>query len=217
VGDQIVATRWQPQPQAIVRIAPNGEESVLVTSAVATMVDSVSRDGAYLLYRSRGQHLLAMPLSGHSKPIPIRNTPTGSINQAQLSPDNRWMAYQEKDESGRFEVWVARFPPTGERSLVSSDGGVQPVWRQDGRELFYLGLDGTLYAVEFRPGNRPLSAPKPLFPSGLRPPAKSVEEYAVSGDGQRFLLLRPLEDRVRTSIGVILHWRGLLATTRPDH
>jgi eukaryotic-like serine/threonine-protein kinase len=158
-----------------------------------------------------------MPLSGHSKPIPIRNTPTGSINQAQLSPDNRWMAYQEKDESGRFEVWVGRFPPTGERSLVSSDGGVQPVWRQDGRELFYLGLDGTLYAVEFRPGNRPLSAPKPLFPSGLLPPAKSVEEYAVSGDGQRFLLLRPLEDRVRSSIGVVLHWRGLLATTRTDH
>ena len=162
VGDQIVATRWQPQPQAIVRIAPNGKESVLVTSAIATMVDSVSRDGAYLLYRQRGQHLMAMPLTEHSEPIPLRNTPTGSINQAQLSSDNRWMAYQEKDESGRFEVWVARFPPTGERSLVSPDGGVQPVWRQDGRELFYLGLDGTLYAVEFRPGNRPLSAPKPL-------------------------------------------------------
>jgi len=220
VGDQIVATRWQPEPQAIVRIAPNGEESVLVKSAVptvATMVDSVSRDGAYVLYRLRGQHLLALPLSGDSKPIPIRNTPTGSINQAQLSPDNRWMAYQERDESGRFEVWVERFPPTGERSRVSSDGGVQPVWRQDGRELFYLGLDGTLYAVGFRPGPRPLSAPKPLFTSGLRPPAKSVEEYAVSGDGQRFLLLRPLEDRVRTSIGVILHWRGLLATARLDH
>jgi Tol biopolymer transport system component len=217
VGDQIVATRWQPQPQAIVRIAPNGEESVLVTSAVTTMVDSVSRDGAYLLYRQRGQQLLAMPLSSHSEPIPIRNTPTGSINQAQLSPDNRWMAYQERDESGRFEVWVGRFPPTGERSRVSFDGGVQPVWRQDGRELFYLGLEGTLYAVEFRSGNRPLSAAKPLFTSGLRPPAKSVEEYAVSGDGQRFLLLRPLEDRVRTSIGVILHWRGLLAPTRPDH
>ena len=92
----------------------------------------------------------------------------------------------------------------------SSNGGVQPVWRQNGRELFYLGLDGTLYAVAFRPGNRPLSAPKPLFPSGLRPPAKSVEEYAVSGDGQRFLLLRPLEDRVRSSIGVILHWRGVI-------
>jgi eukaryotic-like serine/threonine-protein kinase len=217
VGDQIVATRWQPQPQAIVRIAPNGKESVLVTSAIATMVDSVSRDGAYLLYRQRGQHLMAMPLTEHSEPIPVRNTPTGSINQAQLSSDNRWMAYQEKDESGRFEVWVARFPPTGERSLVSPDGGVQPVWRQDGRELFYLGLDGTMYAVQFRAGNRPLSAPKPLFTSGLRPPAKSVEEYAVSGDGQRFLLLRPLEDRVRTSIGVILGWRGLLGATRPDH
>ena len=154
VGDHIVATRWQPQPQAIVQIAPNGEESVLVTSAVATMVDSVSRDGAYLLYRLRGQQLVAMPLTGHSEAIPLRNTATGSINQAQLSPDNRWMAYQEKDESGRFEVWVERFPPTGERSRVSFDGGVQPVWRQDGRELFYLGLDGTMYTVEFRPGNR---------------------------------------------------------------
>ena len=164
MGDQIVATRWQPHPQAIVRIAPNGEESVLLTSAVATMVDSVSQDGAYLLYRRRGQQLLAMPLSGHSKPIPVRNSPTGAINQAQLSPDNRWIAYQEKDESGRFEVWVGRFPPTGERWRVSSDGGVQPVWRQDGRELFYLGLDGTLYAVEFRPGNQSTLGAKALVP-----------------------------------------------------
>jgi DNA-binding winged helix-turn-helix (wHTH) protein/Tol biopolymer transport system component len=210
VGDRIVATRWLPQPQAIVQIAPHGEESVLVTSAVATMVDSVSRDGAYLLYRARGQHLLAMPLSGNSKPIPVADTSTGSMNQAQLSPDNRWVVYQESDQSGRFEVWLARFPPTTERWRVSTDGAVQPVWKQDGRELYYLGLDGTLYAVEFGGANRPLSTPKPLFASGLRPPAKTVEEYAVSRDGQRFLLLRPLEDRVRTSIGVILHWHGLL-------
>ncbi len=84
-----------------------------------------------------------MSLSEGSKPVVVRKAPAGGINQAQFSPDSRWIAYHA-NESGRFEVYVTPFPPTGKPSLVSSGGGVQPVWRQDGRELYYLGLDGHL-------------------------------------------------------------------------
>ena len=125
------------------------------------------------------------------------------MNQAQFSPDTRWIAFHERDESGKYEVWVIPNRPRGERRQVSSGGGVQPIWRQDGRELFYLGMDGTLYAVEVRTGNRPwFSAPKPLFTTGLAPPALSVEERtlpAVTADG--FFSFDPLKTGSRPASG----------------
>jgi eukaryotic-like serine/threonine-protein kinase len=209
-GD-VVATGWEPGPAAIVLISSDGRESTIVKSAVNNMVESVSRDGQQLLYRQRALQLLARPLNDGSKPVVVRELGTGGMNQAQFSPDTRWIVFHERDESGKYEVWVIPNRPRGERRQVSSGGGVQPIWRQDGRELFYLGMDGALYAVEVRPGNRPwFSAPKRLFTTGLAPPALSVEEYAASRDGRRFLLLRPIEDRVRTSIGVIPNWLAQL-------
>lgn len=90
-------------------------------------------------------------------------TRVGYIDQAQFSPDSRWIAYNA-NESGRLEVYVTAFPQAGERWPLSMEGGVQPAWRQDGRELYYLGLDGSLNAVEFRTGERPqYSAPTRLL------------------------------------------------------
>ena len=144
-----------------------------------------------------------------SEPVPVRKARAGSINQAQFSADSRWIAYNS-DESGRFEVFVTRFPPTGESWQVSSGGGVQPVWRQDGRELYYLGLDGTLNAVEVRTGDRPqFPARSQLFQTGLLP-IPNNEQYAASGDGRRFLLLKVVDDKNRSSIGVVLNWPAML-------
>ncbi len=213
-SQRLVATRWRPLPQAIVQISHDGVESIIATSAVANMVESVSRDGLYLLYRQRGQQLLAMPLGEGSEVLVVRKTPAGVMDQAQFSPDRRWIAYNA-NESGRFEGYVTPFPPTGERWQVSSSGGVQPIWRQDSRELYYLGLDGTLNAVELRTGSRPrFSVPRQLFQTGLVAPSPTLEQYAASADGQRFLLLKPVDDKVRNSIGVILNWPALLPATR---
>ncbi len=63
-----------------------------------------------------------------------------------ISPDGRWIAYQSND-SGRFEIYVQPFGRAGERTAISSAGGVQPQWSDDGRELFYLAPDGRLVAV----------------------------------------------------------------------
>ena len=89
---------------------------------------------------------------------------------------------------------------------------MQPVWRQDGRELYYLGLDGTMHAVEVRPGSPPHFSTRELFKTGLLP-VENVEQYAVSGDGRRFLLLKVVDDRNRSSIGVMLNWPALLTPT----
>jgi DNA-binding winged helix-turn-helix (wHTH) protein/Tol biopolymer transport system component len=212
-SQRLVATRWRPLPQVIVQISPDRPESIVSVSGEGNMVEDVSRDGQYLLYRQRPEHLRAMSLSEGSKPVPVRKAPAGSMNQSQFSPNNRWIAYHS-NETGRFEVYVTPFPPTGESWPVSSGGGVQPVWRQDGRELYYLGLDGTLNSVEVRTGERPqFSSRLQLFQTGLRP-SDNIEQYAASGDGQRFLLLKVVEDKNLSSTGVILNWPSLLPATR---
>lgn len=171
-GQTLVATRWRPLPQVMVQISRDGRESVISVTGEGNMIEDMSLDGQYLLYRQRAEQLWAMPLGKRSKSFLVRKAPAGGMNQAQFSPDSRSIAYHST-ETGQPEVYVTPFPPTGESWPVSSGGGVQPVWRQDGRELYYLGLDGTLNAVEVRPGERPqFSSRRALFHTGIRPAQK---------------------------------------------
>jgi hypothetical protein len=211
-GLDVIATRWQPLPPAIVRIGPDGHESIILSRRQATMVDDVASDGRHMLYREPVGRLMVMPLADGATALSVRTAPSGRLNQGTMSPDNGWIAYQEEDESGHVEVFVTAFPPGRERWQVSAGGGVQPIWRADSRELYYLDPNGTLRAVTLRTGPRPrFSAPLPLFRTGLQPPAPTVEEYAASSDGQRFLLLKPVEDRVQSRVGVILNWPVLVS------
>ena len=218
-GEQLVATRWRPAPRAIVQISRDGRQSPLPhgMGAWPEMLGDVSRDGQHLLSRM-GQRLatVTMRTRGVSGRVSA-GVVDGLITQAQFSSDNRWIAYQQAEESRGPDVYVAHHPPTGERWKVSSNGGVQPVWRRDGRELFFLGLDGTLNVVEFRSGAQPmLSTPKPLFKTGLTPPAVTIKEYTVTRDGQRFMFLKPIEHRAHSHIGVIINWTAALSTGSSD-
>ena len=79
-------------------------------------------------------------------PRPLIKTPFGEPN-AEISPDGRWVAYQS-NESGRFEIYVRPFPNVDAgRWLVSTDGGIQPLWSKNGQELFYVGSNGALMSV----------------------------------------------------------------------
>src|SRR5262249_56218270 len=110
--------------------------------------DDWSRDGRFLVYREsingRAAYLLA--LSGERKPNQLLATPFVQTH-FRFSPDGRWIAF-DSNESGRHEVYVGSVPSLAERRLVSSAGGVQPIWRNDGKELFYLAPDGKLTAVD---------------------------------------------------------------------
>jgi hypothetical protein len=91
-----------------------------------------------------------LALSGDRKPTPFLQT-RFSEWRARISPDGRWMAYTS-NESGREGVYVTSFPKAGRKWLASTNGGDFPVWRRDGRELFYRASDATLMAVPVAPG-----------------------------------------------------------------
>ena len=71
-----------------------------------------------------------------------------------FSPNGGWIAYTS-DESGELQVYVRRFPPSGGKLQVSTTGGGMAHWRGDGRELFYIALDGKLMAVPLASGGWP--------------------------------------------------------------
>jgi hypothetical protein len=109
------------------------------------------------------------------------------IDQLRASPDGQWIAYNVS-EGGRAEVYVVPNPPAGQRFRVSPAGGAEPRWHPGGEELFYLSLDGTLMTVPVSTeGGLRLGQATPLFQTGLEIDTQSTQ-YAVSADGERFLL-----------------------------
>jgi len=121
----------------------------------------------------------------------------------------RWIAYTS-DETGRHEVYVRDFPAGTHKWQVSNRGGLIPHWRRDGRELFYLSPEGMLVAVAVNLGTRfEFGAPQALFGTGLRftPLYKTwMNQYAVTRDGQRFLLNRQVPEGKPSAITAVIPW-----------
>jgi hypothetical protein len=124
----------------------------------------------------------------------------------------KWVAYQTS-ESGQFEVWVAAFPAFDNRRRISARGGGQSFWRRDGKELFYLTVDGKMMSVAViadpaQPGGIDVRAPVELFQSPIPQPLLTVDQYSVTADGQRFLFMKPHRDLGTTSspITVVVNW-----------
>jgi hypothetical protein len=143
-----------------------------------------------------------MPMSGELTPRAVLTKPVLE-QDGTLSPDGRWLAYQEGGT--RPEVFVQPFPPTGRKFQISPQGGSKPLWSRDGRELFYLSSDRQLMTVAvktadgFEPG-----APQALFPVAV--PVTAGRQFAVTRDGQRFLVNALHQDQRNASIVVYLNW-----------
>jgi Tol biopolymer transport system component len=131
-------------------------------------------------------------------------------NSPMFSPDGRWLAYVS-DESGEEEVYVRRYPGPAGSQLISVDGGREPVWSRDGRELFYRRGD-LLMVVPVESTNTILTTrpPQVLFKGpysrGVR--GSGLVGYDVAPDGQRFVMLQPVESQTggATQINVVLNW-----------
>jgi Tol biopolymer transport system component len=135
---------------------------------------------------------------------------TATEVQARFSPDGRWIAYAS-DETGRWEVFVEPFPVSGTRSQVSRNGGSQPIWRDNGEELYFLAPDGKLMSAAAKTGTTfSIDTPRPLFQTRMRPtyPPYPVD-YDVTADAQRFLInaVRPDTGPV---ISIVANWSELL-------
>lgn len=128
----------------------------------------------------------------------------------RFSPDGRWLAY-ESSESGRAEVYVQPFPSTGAKWSISRNGGRLPRWRRDGKELFYVTAEGKLAAVPIVAGETfQAGDPSELFDISFSPTGVNPYPYAVSADGQRFLVITPDETASTTAISVVLNWTAAL-------
>jgi predicted Ser/Thr protein kinase len=175
--------------------------------------DDWSADGRWLLYHDAFAPMLqASDLNNPSAPpITVVKGLSGIIDQASLSRDGRWVAYQS-NESGQTEIYVAAFPPTGDRWQVSVGGGVQPTWRADGRELYYLKNDASLMSVAVTAGPPfAAGAPVKLFSAPLIRVLPSTEQYAAGPDGSRFLFAVIEMQGPDFSLEVLTNWMSLLS------
>jgi len=167
-----------------------------------------SQDGRFILMdgydEQGGLDLWVLPLFGDGKPYTLLNS-RFQEGQGHFSPDGKWFAYVS-NESGRNEVYVRRFPQCDNQVQISTDGGAQPHWRKDGRELFYIANDRKLMAVDLTLGISPqVGTPKPLFATRIMR-YEAPNRYVVSGDGQKFLVNSAVEDSNPTPITVVLNW-----------
>ena len=130
-----------------------------------------------------------------------------AYRSGKFSPDGKWVAYSS-NESGRWEVYVTSFPEAKGKWQVSNGGGLQPRWRGDGKELFYLSLDGKLMAVPVNAGaSFDAGAPAVLFQANAKEPVATSEQnmYDVSKDGQRFLINTQMRGETKP-VSVVMNW-----------
>ena len=197
-----------------------GTEEILLKDGVGTTAHDWSSDGRFITYRPvQGVYVWVLPLAGDPsagsgqgrKPFPFLQTEYVVI-QSQISPDGKWLAYLSL-ESGRYEVYVQSFPKPGAKWQISTTGAVQPRWRRDGKEIFYIAPDQKLMAAPIRgDGTLEVGAPQALFETrtvlGAGTAPYALQQYDVAADGQRFLMNVTREGPAATApITVVLNWQ----------
>ena len=211
-----------------------GAETTLLEFGARFTPMAWSPDGGAIVFQSPGDKSLediwVFPLTGDRKPFVFQQSATADTHP-QLSPDGKWLAYTS-GETGTREVYVRAFPKGEFKRIVSSGGGVFPRWRADGKELFYArptssigagGNVGQLLSVEFRATSSSvdLGQPHELFAlsdfDAGPDRGGNYHIYAVSRDGQRFLVPR-LAPEIKASLlkspmVVMVNWT---ATLKPE-
>ena len=142
---------------------------------------------------------------GAGKLQPILETPANEY-APEVSPDGHWLAYVS-DESGRDEVYVRAFPGSGGKWQISTGGARDPVWRSDGRELFFISGDKMMAVDVHMEPSFSAGSPHELFHGEFEQPTSPFRIYDVSSDGKRFVMISPSDSsQARTQIDVVLNW-----------
>lgn len=186
------------------------KEEVLFGSEIPKHHSDWSPDGRFIAYENedspKNMNIWVLPLFGDRKPIPLASTGFSEM-YPRFSPDGKWIAYAS-DESGEFEVYVQSFLAMDVKRQISTNGGIQPRWRGDGKELFYIEAR-KIMAVEVKPGaNFEVGTPKFLFEMHMSR-ADPRHQYTVTSDGQRFLVNTPVTEPVSSPI-VVVNWAAAL-------
>lgn len=213
-GSAIVFGSVRERHQSLYRATTrgNGSDELLLTSSDALgPSDWPSKTGLVVLQNITQFKVGTVSVEGKN---PVTFPSPFAEADGRLSPDGRWLAYTS-NESGAWDIYVRSFPALDQKWRVSPEGGSRPMWRQDGRELFYMAADQTLMATPVDPGAAfKAGIPKPLFP--LRtipvPPTQPRRQYAVASSGDRFLVNTVVEPLVPVPVTVALNWREALST-----
>jgi serine/threonine protein kinase len=187
-----------------------GKEEELLKSDSAKFPMDWSADGRFLLYQltdpKTQSDLWVLPAFGDRKPFPFLQS---EFNErvGRFSPDGRWIAYCS-DESGAWEVYVQSFPVSGGKWQVSTNGGYNPAWRRDGKELFYISADKKMMAVDVKGEGAVFQrgVPKALFNLQIPTLFDIRARFAVTADGQKFLISNMLGENASAPIAVVLNW-----------
>jgi Tol biopolymer transport system component/tRNA A-37 threonylcarbamoyl transferase component Bud32 len=169
-----------------------GDETPLLESPVDESVEDWSKDGRYIAYRQDQDgfdDLYVLPIDADGKPGKPTPIVKGKFHkdEPQFSYDGKWLAYTS-DESGTYEVYVVSFPALDQKLKVSDGGGGRPRWREDGKEIFFQGLSGSKLTVDFKPGPKIEVGVSHLLWSTNNNSDATRHLWAVSRDGQRFLI-----------------------------
>lgn len=210
-GNTIVFTSARSGAGDLYQKAANGqgEETLLLKSDQLKIATDWSRDGQSIVYQTfdpkSNWDVWVLPTSGDRKPIPAVVTGFTETNGA-LSPDGRFIAYRS-DESGINEIYVQTFPKGTGKWQISTAGGNDPVWRADGKEIFYRASDQRLMSVDLRIGETlQAGVPQVLFPARINVIGTVRNRYVGTGDGQRFLFIAPLGRDAMAPTTVVLNW-----------
>jgi len=187
----------------------SGDDQLLYQADSEKFPTSCSSDGQYIAFENWASKskpaVWLLPTTNGSQPRPLLQSSAFGQGQLQFSPDAHFIAYCS-DESGRLEIYVQPFPLTGEKWQISLNGGDHPIWRKDGKELFYTTSDGKLMAVEIKAGGKfESSVPKQLFQGSIKFHVDGWS-FAPSKDGQKFLVNAYAATNNSSPLTIVLNW-----------
>lgn len=213
-GSRVFASATTEGKQSLVEILPGTQRRIIGQFQKAKYPDSTDATGDLLLIEGQPENerndfdLFVARRGNGFKLEPLLHSPANE-SHGQLSLDGKFVAYSS-DESGRGEVYVQPVPPTGERWVVSNNGGDQARWRGDAGELFYLAPDGKIMSVAIRSvAPFQTAEPEALFTTqiSLGSVLADRNQYLVTPDGQRFLVLEPVPSTRGNELSVITNWK----------
>ena len=176
-------------PSIYAKPLDGSDERIVLESNIVTFPQSISSDGRFLLFRqltTAQSDIWALPLPA-GKPFPFATSPFNEI-QPVFSRSGRFVAYAS-NESGRYEVYVSRFPSGSGRVQISPDGGSQPTWRADEKELYYIGPQERLFAVSIEAGTSlKAGIPTPITTLDVKPSRDDERQYDAAADGKSFIV-----------------------------
>ncbi len=170
-------------------------------------VEDWTHDGRTIVFNNLvpggRREVWTVPLTGGRKPSPMIAGP-GAIAEGHVSPNGKWIAYSST-ESGVYEIYVQNFPPAGGRWQISTEGGNEPQWNSNGKELFYrngsklMAVDVKTDTDRFEPGT-----PRLLFEAAMVPHLRNT--YVVAPDGQKFLVIVRAQSTDILPMTMVLNW-----------